>query len=333
MSDIDNPEEPNAFKLRARYAMLPAWAFERLADQPAEVSRFYWWLCLSVVASEGREGYKRISEMATALGVGESTVRRWVDILKKAGVITVERYKRKNGQYGQNVYACPMDCPPPMPEASAHPASAHHVSGGSDQGESSTSAHHVSGGQRSPRERSINQENNSSTYTAEPLRGSPAAAAPRAEQTALVLADDGVLDAMIVDEHGNPIEGHLLPVPGAPNAGVITREWVDYCGRGGVKLTNQTIKRYAKAIKEALDEQFPEAVIRAALTQMARDRVIARVSLFPTYLIRVQTGPELPPQRLTQAEASRVRLEQQTGVKTDLAAFLAEDIPMPEVLK
>lgn len=108
-----------------------------------------------------------------------------------------------------------------------------------------------------------------------------------------------VLDAEIVDEPRN-----LPSVVSIPNAGQLTRMWIDYCATNNVQLTGQVIKRYGAAIKRALDEKFTPDLIKRALADMLADRVASRPALLDNYLIRAQQGPELPPRRASRTEAS-----------------------------
>jgi hypothetical protein len=101
--------------------------------------------------------------------------------------------------------------------------------------------------------------------------------------------------------------GADLEVAETPNAGQLTRRWIDYCTENSVKLSTSVIKRYGAGVRQALADGFDDTLIRRALAAMLADRVASRPALFDTYLIRVQQGPELPPERLTahQADAER----------------------------
>jgi hypothetical protein len=130
--------------------------------------------------------------------------------------------------------------------------------------------------------------------------------------------DSDPIDAEIVDSHPapglfavpdpEPAPGTDLAVPETVNAGAITKQWIDFCTGNNVKLTNTAIKRYARSIKDALGQGFGEELIKRALAEMLRDRVVSRPALFDNYLVRAQTGPELPPRRMTRAEESAQRL-------------------------
>lgn len=112
-----------------------------------------------------------------------------------------------------------------------------------------------------------------------------------------------------------------------PNAGQLTREWIDYCTANGVKLTTTPIKRYGRSIKSALGQGFTPDEIKRALGQMFRDRVASRPALVEQYLIRVQQGPELPPERLTRHQADAERRAAQAG--TSAAAQLYDTLTRP----
>jgi hypothetical protein len=112
-----------------------------------------------------------------------------------------------------------------------------------------------------------------------------------------------------------------------PNAGQLTREWIDYCTANGVKLTTTPIKRYGRSIKSALGQGFTPDEIKRALGQMFRDRVTSRPSLVEQYLIRVQQGPELPPERLTRHQADAERRAAQAG--TTAVAQLYDTLTRP----
>ncbi len=119
-----------------------------------------------------------------------------------------------------------------------------------------------------------------------------------------------VVTGEIVDDNEapfTPAAGAALDVAETPNAGQLTRRWIDYCTENGVKLTGSVIKRYGAGVRRALADGFDNALIRRALAAMLADRVASRPALFDSYLIRVQQGPELPPERLTahQADAER----------------------------
>lgn len=332
---MTNPNDEPAGVYCSAGAWVPAWAYKRLAGHPGAVD-FYIWLNLYVVG-EGGQGYKRNAEIAAMLGISERQVKRRIAELRTAGVVRIERFPTKNGRLGQNVYVMMRDDPDlivgppddPTPPPRGTPGVGPQDGPTPPPAETSTRGHNPAPREGSSSGPSINPETSSTHRTAEPLRGSPAPASPAAEQPPLI--PDEILDAEIVDDRNLPAvreEGGAV----ALNAGVITREWVDYCARGGVKLPNETIKRYAAAIRKAADEHFPESLIRATLTAMARDRVIPRPSLFATYLARVQVGPELPPERVGHAEASRIRQAQDAGKTPDQAAaemraFLADVAP------
>jgi hypothetical protein len=110
----------------------------------------------------------------------------------------------------------------------------------------------------------------------------------------------------------------------APNAGQLTRRWIDYCTENQVKLTTSVIKRYGMGVRKALVDGFDDSLIRRALAAMLADRVASRPALLDSYLIRVQQGPELPPRRLTQHQADAERRAADAG--TTAAARLYDTL-------
>lgn len=103
------------------------------------------------------------------------------------------------------------------------------------------------------------------------------------------------------------IVGSEVAVPEGSNAGAVTRAWVDYCTANSVKIPNSIIKRYGMHIKKALAQGASEELVKATLGAMFRDRVASRPALFDNYLIRVQQGPEMPPERLSRHQADAER--------------------------
>lgn len=102
--------------------------------------------------------------------------------------------------------------------------------------------------------------------------------------------------------------GTDLDIAEPSNAGQLNRQWIDYCKANGVKLSNSVIKRYGGKLKQALDDGFDTRLIKHALGAMFKDRVASRPALLDSYLVRVQQGPELPPERLTAHQAAAERL-------------------------
>jgi len=134
-----------------------------------------------------------------------------------------------------------------------------------------------------------------------------------------IVSDDGALFSAPV--------GAALEVAQSPNAGQLTRRWIDYCAEKDVKLTTSVIKRYGASVRQALADGFADALIRRALAAMLADRVASRPALFDSYLIRVQQGPEMPPARLTahQADAERRAAEAGTTAAARLYDTLTRD--------
>lgn len=111
------------------------------------------------------------------------------------------------------------------------------------------------------------------------------------------------------------------------NAGQLTKQWIDYCTENNLKLTSTAIKRYGRHIKNALAQGFDAGHIKHALAQMLRDRVASRPALLDNYLIRVQQGPEMPPERLTRHQADAERRAADAG--TTAAARLYDTLTRP----
>ena len=128
-----------------------------------------------------------------------------------------------------------------------------------------------------------------------------------------------VVDAEIVDETPN------LPatVTSIPNAGQLTRMWIDHCAASGVKLPTSTIKRYGKHIADAMKQGFEVNLIKRALAQMLDDGEASRPSYFDNYLVRAQSGPARGPRKLTPGERSVARYAQDPAVAAGIADMLA----------
>lgn len=128
-----------------------------------------------------------------------------------------------------------------------------------------------------------------------------------------------VLDAEIVDEEPN------LPatVVTIPNAGQLTRLWIDHCAAHGVKLPKSTIGRYGKHIADAMKQGFDVNLIKRALAQMLADGEASRPSYFDNYLVRAQSGPSRGPRKLTPGEATVAKFAQDPEVAAGIADMLA----------
>lgn len=147
------------------------------------------------------------------------------------------------------------------------------------------------------------------------LRRSPHDPDPRAPTTSAAL----VLEL--------PLVGELVEIAQEqPNAGAVTKAWIDFCRANNVQLTDRHIKRYAAAIKRALGEGFDIDLVKRALAEMLRDRVVSKPLLLDNYLLRVQQGPELSPRRATPGEASAIRM---APPGTDLAADIHDTLTRP----
>jgi hypothetical protein len=108
------------------------------------------------------------------------------------------------------------------------------------------------------------------------------------------------------------------------NAGTILSAWIDHCRANGVELNKRIKGRYAKAIKDALDEGTPPDLVKHALGAMLTERVVDTPAQLPRYLVRVQTGPARWPRRLTPGEQSVVTLVEQDADVIDLASRFFE---------
>lgn len=104
------------------------------------------------------------------------------------------------------------------------------------------------------------------------------------------------------------------------NAGAINKAWIAYCADNNVKLTGEIIKRYGAGIKTALGEKFDSATIRKALGQMFKEQTTSRPSLLPSYIVRVQQGGELPPERAPRPSTTDQRVTDGLRVAAELKA-------------
>ena len=136
-----------------------------------------------------------------------------------------------------------------------------------------------------------------------------------------------VVDAESVEIVETP---NLPAVVSIPNAGQLTRAWIDHCASRDVKLPTSTIKRYGKHISDAMKQGFPVDLIKRALAQMLADGEASRPSLFDNYLVRAQSGPARGPRKLTPGEASVARLAQDPVVQAGIADMLANYGPKAE---
>lgn len=130
----------------------------------------------------------------------------------------------------------------------------------------------------------------------------------------------------LVDEEP-ALSGELVPADTEPtNAGQLTRAWIDHCKTNGVPIPPNHIKRYGGYIKKALARNEPVDVIKRALAEMLTDRVVHRPSLLDNYILRVYQGPELPPRRATQGEASVIRM---SPPGADVGALIHDALTRP----
>jgi hypothetical protein len=115
-----------------------------------------------------------------------------------------------------------------------------------------------------------------------------------------------------------PLRGGELVAP--QNAQQILAGWIDHCRANGVELNKRIKGRYAKAIKDALDEGMPPDRVKHALGAMLTECVVDTPAQLPRYLVRVQIGPARWPRRLTPGEQSVVDLVHQDAEVIDLAS-------------
>lgn len=299
-----SPSEPEGFYI-APFALVPAWVIDRLMDKPPEVLRFYCWLNVRVIGQD-RSGYKKVAEMAEALGVGERTVKRWVGVLVEVGAVRVQRFRRRSGQLGQNVYYCPKDEPGLFePATTGHP-----VTPGPDQGEPSTRGHGVAPDQGSPRGPSINPDTNSFTQIPEALRASGAAL--RAAEQPPLIPDDEIVTGEVVDDRPLPAVREQAAPP-AVTAQSLLATMIDGLATRSIQLPATVKARWGKEFKRALDEGFPPEVVMEAVRVMFRENALNHPTWLPQVLVRVQTGPTLPPERMNRVDAAQVRRAQDAG--------------------
>ena len=113
-------------------------------------------------------------------------------------------------------------------------------------------------------------------------------------------------------------EHPVVPQTGAATIGVgitetantITAGWIDHCRNNGVTLPRDVIGRYAKAIKQALDDGFDANLIKRALVKMREDGQASWPHSFGAHLVRIQeaTTAERARRKLTPGEESAKRL-------------------------
>lgn len=347
MTDLDEPQG-FAHRYASRGSWTPTWVYERLGGNPEAVT-FYTWLNIYVIGQR-QTGYKRTSEMAEMLGISERQVKRRIALLRAAGVVRVVRHPRRDGKLGQNVYemvdADPArfveraegtagqdqgspDGPwqPPQEETAGQNQGSPHDPWhqGSPDGpwsppaETSTRGHAMTPHQGSPDGPSINPKTTSTHKdTPSPLRGS-GAALRAAEQQPLI--PDEVIDAEEVDDRPLP----AVQVP-AVSAGTLVKTMVDGLDKVGVKMPGNVKARWGKEFKAALDQGFPVELILEALRLAFRERQMTHPARFGQFLVRVQTGPELPPQRLGRVDAAAERRAQAVGkTGSDLMAELMSE--------
>lgn len=325
---LTETHEPAAWYC-AEFAIVPAWAYRRLAGHPqfTDLLAFYVQIGLFVVG-KGNQGWKHHTDLTQITGLSVSTIQRRTRDLKALGLVTVRRKQRPDGKKGENVYHRPLDDPDLLP-----PEDVNHRSPKVTGGEGDHRSPRMTGGPQVTQGDLSSPETTSTHNNGDSLRSSPSApASPTPGGSQLALIPDEVLDAEIVDERNLPAairEANRLAA--GLNAGVLTKQWGKWCEDRGVKIPERKIKIFAKEIKSALDQGFSRDLIGAALQSMARDRLFDRPELLPNHLVRVQAGPSLPPERLSRVQADRLRQAGETP--TDSAAAVAAFLAVPDPRK
>lgn len=260
-----------------------AWAkAQKTGSSPAK----FILLVLADFAGTDYSCYPSVKKLAEITELGESTVREATRKLAEGGLIRVFYRYRANHTRRSSRYQLLVDGVDTMePDAEDW---AHHRQEPADIRQEPAHSQRQEPALIPPTEPSLR----------EPSLATPGAS--RSEEVVTgEIVDDNVAPAVAV--------GAALEVAGAPNAGQLTRRWIDYCASKDVKLTTSVIKRYGATVRRAMSDGFDENLIRRALAAMLTDRVASRPALLDNYLIRVQQGPELPPERLSahQADAER----------------------------
>jgi hypothetical protein len=73
-----------------------------------------------------------------------------------------------------------------------------------------------------------------------------------------------------------------------PNAGSIVADWIDYCGGRDITLTKQAIGRYARKIKELIEEGFSAKLIKRALALQLDRGKAAFPGMLDSFMIEIQ---------------------------------------------
>ncbi len=76
--------------------------------------------------------------------------------------------------------------------------------------------------------------------------------------------------------------------PTPPNAGLILRDFLDYCTEQEIQIPEKLKGHYAAEIKKAVDEKFETKLIKNALASMLDDDVANRPSLLSNRLVEIQ---------------------------------------------
>lgn len=267
------------------FALVPRWVARALRGKPLAL-QFYVFLAVEVINCRTRTGFRTEAVIAEEFGVDPRTVRRWLSECVKAGAVRVVQTRRNDGNWGRNVYFLPRDNPETVAafDAPKQP-SGRRVSDGVEQAKEAVSAGGTVG--HGPPDDGRTPDVRSGIETQRDTR----------EREELPPADadgaDVIIDAEIVDDH-QPDESSRKPGAEMVTAQTLTAQWIDWCKAREITLPPRLIGRYARKFKELLGGHIPPAVIGAALARMATERMVARVDLLDSYVVRVQAGAPRP---------------------------------------
>jgi hypothetical protein len=94
----------------APFAIVPEWVYDRLEDDP-QALRFYNYLAVKVINCRTRQGFRKIEDMAAHFKTTPRSVKRWLAACVEAGTILAKQTRRRDGNWGRNVYLLPRDNP------------------------------------------------------------------------------------------------------------------------------------------------------------------------------------------------------------------------------
>jgi hypothetical protein len=111
------------------------------------------------------------------------------------------------------------------------------------------------------------------------------------------------------------------------NAGSIVADWIDYCSGREIKLTKQAIGRYAKKIKELLDEGFQPKLIKHALSLQLERKKAAYPGMLDAFIVEVQGGrPADAPARRAPAYQSAAEKDETRRTEEAEVARIADEL-------